>query len=384
MGEPDGAVKMKAELLAHGLRPTEAFLEDYGPPFLEKRRSYGNPDEAVYLDRPVPQELVLLPSGLVCAVNLRAASPWRLDREGGAFVVRREGAARRHEVTFPRRPAFYDQATTGGRPVNSVITLYGGGSLGIFVSGSCSLVEMGAACRYCSIAPNRSRQTGFPSVVTGTMLEEALAVALRDRACPVKQVMINGGNFIDPDRSFLYYAKMAEAARTAIDSVGRGDVDLHLVVYPPLDLRLLELLHPLRLSVAMNAEVYDPERFRAFCPGKDAVLGQAHILNALASAASLLGEGRVFSIFVGGLEPVESLREGMERLAGDGVVPVVNVFHPDPDTALAWRPAPSAAEILGFGSALQAVYRRLPPFQPFYLDCGRNSIDTEAHQGLFQ
>src|SRR5689334_20625415 len=163
MPEPDGAVRTKAELLAHGLRPTEAFLAAYGPPFLEKRRAYGNPDEEVYLDRPVPQELVLLPAGLVCAVNLRARSPWQLDCEAGAFVVRREGASRRHEVTFPRRPAFYDQATPAGRPVNGVVTLYGGGSLRVFVSGSCSLVEMGAACAYCSIAPNRSRQTEFPS-----------------------------------------------------------------------------------------------------------------------------------------------------------------------------------------------------------------------------
>ena len=51
-------------------------------------------------------------------------------------------------------------------------------SLGIFVSGNCSLVEMGAACRYCSIAPDRSRQAGFDYHLTKPVAVESVETIL--------------------------------------------------------------------------------------------------------------------------------------------------------------------------------------------------------------
>lgn len=384
MVEPDeSGVRIKAEILSYGVLPTEVFLAAYGPPFLEKRRAYGNPDDLAYRERTVPQELVLLPERLVCAVNIRAASPWRLDYRDGEFFVCTADERRWHLVTFPRYPAFYDASMTNGQPVKNVITLYGGGSLGIFVYGSCSLVDMEAACQYCSISPNRARETDFPQVVTEGTLREALTAALRDRECPVKQVMINGGNLPHLDRGFLYYARLVEVARRVLDNSGREDVELHLIVYPPRNLQLLECLRGLEVSVAMNIEVFDPELFRRYCPGKDRISGQHHIFNALLHAARTLGVGRVYSIFVGGLEHQDTMRAGMELLADGGVVPVINVFHADPDTPLHRHPTPSPERILVMGRALQEVYGRLSPFSPFYLDCGRNSIDTEAYRRLF-
>jgi hypothetical protein len=378
------AVRIKAELLSCGVVPTEAFLDAYGPPFLEKRRAYGNPDDAAYRERLVPQELFLLPERLVCAVNIRAKSPWTLDGRQGGFFVRSADDGRTRAVTFPLHPAFYDELTPDGQPAKNIITLYGGGSLGIFVYGSCALVDMGSACQYCSIAPNRTRETDFPRVVTEAALREALLLALRDQSCSIKQIMINGGNFPDPDRGFSYYARLVEVAREAIDRLNRGDVDLHLIVYPPDDLRLLDRLRGLDVGVAMNTEVFDPDLFRRFCPGKHLVSGQRHIIEALLRAVDALGACHVYSIFVGGLEDQDTMQAGMEFLAKGGVVPVINIFHADPDTPLHRRPPPSPERILEMGTSLQAIYERMPPFKPFYMDCGRNSIDTEAYLGLFR
>lgn len=374
------AARLKANLLAEGIVPTPGFLEAYGPPFLSKRRAYGNPDDLSFIGRDVPQELYI--DDVICAVNIRSTSSWRLDHADGEFFVRDDADSRRTPVTFPRHPWFYDQVTPGGVPVNSVVTLYGGASLGVFIYGNCALVDMGAACQYCSIEPNRSRETQFANVIGEAKLAEALTVALRDPECPISQVMLNGGNFPDPDRSFSHYVRMCEVAREVIDASGR-DVDLHLIVYPPHDLSLFERLDGLGVGLAMNCEVWDPELFKRYCPGKTEVSGQDHIVRALRHAAQVLGEGTVYSIFVGGLEPVESLREGLHSMASSGVVPVVNVFHSDPDTPLADRPSPSADVIMAMGAALQECYESLDTVVPFYLGCGRNAIDTEAHWGLF-
>jgi hypothetical protein len=375
-------VALKAELLANGVRPTPAFLAAYGPPYLSKRRAYGNPDDLRIIGQRIPQEMYLLPERLICSVNVRSDSNWLLDwSPDDGFCIRCDEV--KAPISFPVTPEFYTALLEDGRPVRSVVTLYGGASLGIFVHGNCSLVDMGKACQYCSISPNRSRKQEFPLVVTPELLASALAVALADTACPFSQVMINGGNFRDPDRSFLYYARLCQAARRAIDEAGRDDVELHLIVYPPADLELLGALAGLDLSVAMNMEVFDPVLFQRFCPGKHAVLGQLHVLQALTRAAEILGAGNVFSIVVGGLESQESMDKGMERLAGEGVIPVINVFHPDPETPLATRSAPPANRILEMGRSLQAVFDKATFARPFYLGCGRNSLDAEAHCRMF-
>lgn len=383
MGETArSGVALKAELLANGVRPTPAFLAAYGPPYLSKRRAYGNPDDLGIIGQRIPQEMYLLPERLICSVNVRSDSGWLLDwsHEEGFFIRFDE---RTTPISFPVTPGFYTALLEDGRPVRSVVTLYGGASLGIFVHGNCSLVDMGKACQYCSISPNRSREQEFPLVVTRELLSSALAVALADRTCHFSQVMINGGNFRDPDRSFLYYARLCQSARRALDEAGRDDIELHLIVYPPADLELLKELAGLNLSVAMNMEVFDPALFQRFCPGKNAVLGQLHALKALTRAAEILGAGNVFSILVGGLESQESMDQGMARLAGEGVIPVINVFHPDPETPLAMRPAPPASRILEMGRSLQAVFSETTFARPFYLGCGRNSLDTEAYYQMF-
>ncbi len=374
--------ELKARILSEGLRITRNALKAYGPPFLRKRRAYGNPDPLEYTATAIPQELILgKDPALVVSVDVSPESDIVLDVESpDLFFITTDGEER-YEVNFPREPAFYRQRIAVDRYASQVITLYGGASLGIFAFGRCDLVDRGEACKYCSIEPNRTRNTSYPIVVKPADLEEALRLALRDNTHPAEQIMLNGGNFPDPDRSFEYYLSLCKTARRAIEESGR-EIELHLIVFPPRNLDLLADLRGLDASVAMNLEVFDEKLFQLYCPGKHEVAGQAHIRNALTFAADRLAPSRVFSILVGGLEPIASLRAGMRNIARSGIVPVVNVFHPDPETPLAARPRPSTDEILSMGSALQEIYQD-HGFAPFYNRCGRHSLDAEAAMGLF-
>lgn len=378
------ALRVKMEILHHGVVPTESALAHYGPPYLEKRRAYGNADDVAFLGRPLPQEAYLEPAHLITSLNVRRHSPWSLDwTEESGFILSCAAGGWVVPVDFPLRPAFYDYPLSGGGTVKHVVTLYGGGSLGIFVYGRCALVDMGKACQYCSIEPNRRRDdVDFASVIGEARLREALSLALQDSDAPIRQVMINGGNFPDPDRSFSHYARLAAAAREVIDASGR-DVDLHLIVYPPKTPRLFATLAPHDVGVAVNTEVYDPDIFKRVCPGKATVGGQGHILASLCQAAETLGAGHVFSIFVGGLEPQKSMTRGMRFLADHGVTPIVNIFHADPRTPLYNHPEPSIERILEMGYEQEILFREYEFMRPFYMHCGRNSIDTEAYLGLF-
>lgn len=371
---------LKAELLSRGVTIAPELLEQYGPPFLEKRRAYGNSDPLALRDATLPQEFYLLPDRLIVAANVREESPWRLEWDGEFFL---SGPDRqRVAVTFPRRPAFYDYTTATGRELARIATLYGGGSLGLFIYGSCALVDMGKACKYCSIEPNHKYGVDFEKVIRPEQVEEAVELALADAETPLTQVMLNGGNFRDLDRSFLYYVDTVKAAQRAIARSGR-EIELHLIVYPPRDLDLFHELAGTPVCVAINSEVFDPELFDAYCPGKAVTAGQRHIFEALTRAAQVLGPGRAYSIIVGGLEDADVLAAPMRRLAERGVTPVINVFHADPETPLARHPAPSREQIVRMGQHLQAIYADMPEVRPFYMNCGRNSIDTEAYLQLF-
>jgi hypothetical protein len=269
-----------------------------------------------------------------------------------------------------------------GCRVSQYITLYGGGSLGIFVYGHCALVDIGKACHYCSIEPNHTKGVDFEQMIRPAQVEAALTSALADTNAPISQVMLNGGNFRDMDRSFKYYVEIVRAARRALDA-SRRSVDLHLIVFPPRDLELFSELNGMDVGIAVNTEVFSPDLFQKYCPGKHEVAGQAHITAALKRAVEILGEGNVYSILVGGLEGLDSMVSGMERLADVGVTPIINVFHADPETPLADFPSPTTDQIIRMGRHLQAIYSASPHMRPFYLDCGRNSIDTEAYRQLF-
>lgn len=377
------ALRIKLEVLHHGVIPTEAALAHFHLPYLEKRRAYGNADDLAFVGRPLPQEAYIQPARLITSLNVRASSPWRLDWAAGVgFFLASVDSNRAVPVDFPHRPAFYEYPVMNGT-VKNIVTLYGGGSLGIFVYGHCALVNMGKACQYCSIKPNRERDgTDFADVIREPDFREALAAALADGDAPIRQVMINGGNFPEPDRSFSYYARLTAAAREIIDASGR-DVELHLIVYPPANLELFTALVGLEVGVAINTEVYDPDLFAKICPGKAVVGGRSHILSALCRASEILGRGHVFSIFVGGLEPQASMALGMRFLAEHGVTPIINVFHADPGTSLYAHPEPTIERILEMGLEQEALFRAHKFMRPFYLNCGRNSIDTEAYLGLF-
>ncbi|WP_155835028.1 radical SAM protein [Herbaspirillum sp. RV1423] len=375
-------IQIKMELLAFGVTLSESFMRKYGAPYLLKRRAYGNSDSLSALSSFVPQEIYIGDQHLVCAVNIRTGSSWQLDYRDGQFVLVNLHLKIETKISFPFSPKYYGYICEDGFRPDSVVTLYGGAALGIFVYGDCSLVSRGKACHYCSIEPNRSRSTSFLPVISPAHVERSIEISLQMDEGSVTQVMLNGGNFPDLDRSFAYYVSIATAARKAVDKSGRS-IPIHLIAFPPKDISLIDRLADIGVEVAFNSEIYDRSLFSKYCPGKAEDGGHDHIFSALEHAVKVLGPSRVFSIFVGGLEPISSLKNGLNHVASLGATPIINVFHNDPQTPLEAHPVSTPAEIASMGRLLQDVYREFKIKEPFYAGCGRNSIDAEAFTGLF-
>jgi hypothetical protein len=379
-------VQLKAAVLSMGVDLSGSFLQNYDSKFLEKRRAYGNQDPSEYLNMRIPQEFYILPEKLICAINLRKDTIWKIDYINSKYVLKNTETDDIYEITFPLRPSFYDIQLTNGKLVSQYVTLYGGNSLGVFVYGDCTFSANGNQCRYCSLTVNKNRNSQFEKLITVEQISEVIHLVLADPSSSgLKQIMVNGGNMGTPDVNFSYYSEIVLNIASILKEKNRNEsLELHLIVYPPNNLNLFEKFIGIDVSVSLNTEIYDFELFKKFCPGKQLTTTREHHYKSLEECIKVLGKGRVYSVFVGGIESIESLSVGIETTIQIGAIPVINILHTDPNTEMYSFPNPTPEMILEMGSMLQQFYADCDFIKtPFYENCGRNSIDYEAFNKMF-
>lgn len=85
-------------------------------------------------------------------------------------------------------------------------------------------------------------------------------------------------------------------------------------------------------EVAFNIEIWDRKLAKMWMPGKG-YIPLSRYLDALKYAVTLWGNtGAVCSSFVVGLEPLDSLLEGITKICELGAAPILSVFRPIPGT----------------------------------------------------
>lgn len=378
------AARLKLHLLSEGVSFDNAFLEHFADKLdsMEKRRAYDDSDERE-LDRTkrIPQEMYLT-DGVVVAVNYKQHSPWRLVYHDSTYRL-----IGKHdvdiEVTFPQRPRFFEHVTPSGIQCDRVANLYGGSSLAFFTPSTCYYFNDGHECRFCSLKPNRSEQHIFVQTISPTLAASVLQIALETDAALLKQIMLVGGNVPNYDRGFRRHLEIATALdQQQISLPVERRLETHIATMPPWDFGLFTALNELNARVTMNIEVFDEDLFKVICPGKTQLYGRSQLLKALEHAANVVSGMRVHSILIAGLEPVHSTIAGMKYLASIGVTPIINVFHNDRGSVYENHPRPSYEQLLEIAYALQELHKGYH-LTPYWVGCGRNSLDFEAQHGWF-
>ena len=378
------AVRLKLHLLSEGVSFDKGFLEHFADKLdsMEKRRAYDDSDERE-LDRTkrIPQEMYLT-DGVVVAVNYKQHSPWRLVYRDSTYrlIGKYDTDV---EVTFPQRPHFFEYVTPSGIRCDRIANLYGGSSLAFFTPGTCYYFNDGHECRFCSLKPNRSEQQTFVNTISPALAASVLQIALRTDAPLLKQIMLVGGNLPNYDLGFRRHLEIVAALdRQQILLPVERRLETHIATMPPWDFGLFTALNELNARITMNIEVFDEHLFKVICPGKTQLYGRSQLLKALEHAAGVVNDTRVHSILIAGLEPVHSTIAGMKYLASIGVTPIINVFHNDRGSAYENHPRPSYEQLLEIAYALEEVYKEYH-LTPYWVGCGRNSLDFEAQQGWF-
>lgn len=372
-------VYLKLELLCQGVSFTRDFLKYYTfqTEAIEKRRAYGTGD-SVILDSSIrtPQEIIL-DEQIIVAANHNPNSNILIGIENGKPVLMYKNTT--VKISFPKRPKSYGRTLSNGEFFEQHITVYGNSTLGIFSPGHCYYFNNGRECKFCSLGAARNSLSDHKMRIKGDLAGEAVSLAIRDDNDRYKRILFNGGTTQNYDKGYSMHMDLLERVKNANPNT---NLDYHLISMPPKDFRLFDRFKSLGNNMSMSLEVFNSKLFSEVCPGKAQDYTRDRFFAAFEAAVETLGHGNVYVGFVAGMEPLESIIEGIEYFGNMGVVPAVAVFHPDAGSQYSRKTRPSTDFLWTLGQKMSEIYRR-ERFRPLIEGSGRNSLDTEAYLGGF-
>lgn len=225
----------------------------------------------------------------------------------------------------------------------SDITYLGNDRLRVFHRPGCYFKDLGKGCDFCDI-PKDDR------IFTLKDIFQALD-AYRNHPA-VRHYLIGGGSNA-PEDDFSVIESISMHIR---DTTGKP---IYLMSLPPRNIEILARLKQAGITeVAFNLEVFDRNLAQRYMPGKGAI-PLAVYEDAFRASVELWGRtGNVRTIFIVGLEPAESLLEGIAHVAEMGVSPILSLLRPIEDTPLHRFLAPRDEEIWEIYQAAKAICAR--------------------------
>ncbi|KNH24433.1 biotin synthase [Pseudomonas syringae] len=373
------AVSLKLELLCKGVSFTREFLEYYQvrTDHIEKRRAYGTGDSIILNSSTRTPQEIILDGQIIAAANYNPYSVYRIALEQETPVLKHGNRTVR--ITFPSRPRSYGKYLSNGELFEQHITIYGNSTLGIFSPGHCYYFNDGTECKFCSLGSARETLSDHKMRIKGDVAGEAVATAIKEEDGRYKRVLLNGGTIPNYDKGYSIHMDLLERVK---DTNLQSSLEYHLISMPPKDFRLFDRFKKIGNNMSMSLEVFNPDLFSEVCPGKARDYTRERFFAAFEAAVDVLGRGNVYAGFVAGMEPLESIIEGIEYFGDMGVVPAVAAFHPDAGSQYSNRQRPSVDFLIKLGKKMSEIYCR-EGFQPLIEGSGRNSLDTEAYLGGF-
>jgi len=246
--------------------------------------------------------------------NFVEEPPFTLTSEGDRLALR--GGNRSVAAEFWLTPRYHDEVNDRGDP-HVIYAFTHTDRVRISPIAGCAYT-----CKFCDLPYEfRYRRKDVQGLV------DAVEAARTDPIQPANHVLISGGTPRPED--FEYMRDVYEAVITRFSSM---PVDIMMVPIPEVvDVPWLADLGVNELSI--NLEIYNDEIARKLMPRKSR-LGRDGLLRFGESAAAVLGENRVRSMLLVGLEPMEDTLAGVRALVDAGCVPVLSPFRPDPITPL--------------------------------------------------
>lgn len=290
-------------------------------------------------------------SGVVAPIIPAPHSRLELRRDGEHVTVS-DGDRQLISGCIPPTPAWTTKTLSNGLPVMSVLPLMSEGMINVVFSLSCINYNTGRGCKYCNLFANPvAKQLAMLPMksLEGYAKYQAEAVKIATDAGWRGTLAFSGGA-LAPSQRPEYLDRIAVVMGALRDAVGAEVLESLPKIYnhyPPEDLADMRRLRDEGITgTSIDLEVMDPAYFAAVCPGKHAYRPLAFWKKAQEVSVDVFGPyANTTGFVIVGLEPMDSLVEGMKERLSRGVLPLPFVFYTAPGSAY-WGFRPPTAEWL--------------------------------------
>lgn len=313
-------IKLKCDLLINGIRLNDLRNDLIQTQGWEKERA----------ESFLPAELKM-PEDVFVQIRENPEANFRLRISGNELLV--EDRANNVICTgeFLSLPQFSKNYTNDLTPFEKVVVYNGICNLNFTWNYYCDYFRTKTECRFCNLTP---AQDFYPDEnisnarKTASQISDVIETAKKYHTEP-KSILTRG---TPPDKQGLggTIQILEELSKRFPYSNDREKTKLLLTVSPTKKIEEVKLLNDLGLhSVSFNFEVFDRGYWKAIVPGKDENIGRDLWEQSLIEAVKHFGEGRVFSAMIAGLEPRQTLIEGVHWCCDRGIIPIIVPFSPE-------------------------------------------------------
>lgn len=288
--------------------------------------------------------------------------------DGKLYVVNGDDA---YEAEFIPVPAYHDKTLKDGSPVKWIAVTHSDRVRLSPIKG-CAI-----QCDFCDIpfdkAPDEPAYRG-QKIINNIL--EATGVALQDPVLPAQHVLISGGTPRKSDYGYeneVYERMVAE----------NPDVDIDIMMVPMPGLLNIKRLGEIGIhGLSINLELWNKDIALATMRSK-AKASRELYLDFIGKAAEQFGAGRVRSLLMVGIEPIEDTLRGVEALAKRGCDPVLSPFRPDPITPMRDMKPSTADELLKVWQRSQEIVGRYEGVKlgPRCIPCMHNTLTFADDSG---
>jgi len=313
-------IKLKCDLLINGLRLNELRKD------LIENQGWDENKASAFL----PAELKL-PEDVFVQVRENPEANFRLRISYTSLIIEDKAANEICTGEFVSLPPFAKNYTNDLTPFEKVVVYNGICNLNFTWNYYCDYFRSGKECRFCNLTP---AQDFYPEEnisnarKTASQVADVIEVARKYHTDP-KSILTRG---TPHDKQGLggTIQILEELAKRFPYKNQRERTKLLMTISPTKKIEDVKLLFDLGLhSVSYNFEVFDRGYWKAIVPGKDENIGRDLWEASLVEAVKHYGEGRVFSAMIAGLEPRQTLIEGVHWCCDRGIIPIIVPFSPE-------------------------------------------------------
>ena len=384
MEQLSNSAKLKLKLLLYGIRIDDSAFYGLGDIYKEYQYGYNDSNWIKHTQRQlIPSELVL-PGQIVVAPHLRPNSPYLIKRiEDTMYVIDERINEVLSTIDYLPRPRIWDLELSDGSKLKEYLNVYGANCLNLFIVANCDFWNEGKPCVFCSLQPTQNLHKEVVVYKPLERIEEAITLAFENEES-LEWMIITGGSLKDRNLETDRYCDVLNVIQKHIPQRWNGKIKGNAALLPTDKeedlIRIFEtgIEHP-----SFNMEVWGEDLFKFYCPGKEKYVSFQTLIDTYKRAVKIWGPGNVWCNFVGGISPINDLKDGFKFMADLGVVPGANIFHLDPKAVgvKLGLTEPSEEYVMEMYKSLSSLYKEYG-YKPFFSQSVlRNSLSNEMYNG---